>query len=419
MFGTDTQSSEPTRAGSPAPSFDPGETESDFAAARTVDPGWDAPAQEADGTFLSMHETADSLEYRAVDSTGEVLWTAQRPRACSAYLVTSTNDGPIAVLMDQGSSSGSSLTPTASGYDLTTGEKQWGPVETPGPLLGNGLVFAGAPKDFIGVGGPRTALDPTTGDVVAVEDESEGTDAAAAEGGREGEGGSTEVIAMFGEHLVRSQGSDIVGESPDGRRLWIRAAEDFGMSASELRETPWESIGTSHALLGDAGSHARTLIDLRSGATVDSEIAEAWFDSSSSTLVTVGSHLRGFDAAGTKRWSTPAPDNAEVAAVGGGLITFVSDGGTDSKSDDSDSESRSDSGSGAEPAEQPVTARSARDGDPVDGDTPLLATIQQLGAPHHISASGAALIGDPQTPLLITTQGRTSAAPNVGRPGAP
>lgn len=317
-----------------------------------------------------MHENDDSLEYRAVDSTGEVLWTAQRPRACSAYLVTTTDDGPIAVLMDQGSTTGNSLTPTASGYDLKTGQKRWGPVETPGAMLGNGLVFAGAPKDYIGPSGPRTALDPATGDVAATE----GADAG------EGRDTSPRVVALFGQHLVRSQGSDIVGEDLDGRKLWNRAAEDFGMSASEAREVPWEPIGTTHALMGDAGSEERSLIDLRSGATVDSDIAGAWFDSSSDTLVTAGSELHGFDVDGTKRWSTPAPENSEVAAVGAGLIAF-------------------DSASG------PVTARSARDGSPADGDIALLKTIDRLGAPHHISESGAALIGDPQSPLLITSQG--------------
>ncbi|MGM9084981.1 hypothetical protein ACTFE0_02660, partial [Campylobacter jejuni] len=71
-----------------------------------------------------------------------------------------------------------------------------------------------------------------------------------------------------------------------------------------------------HALVGDAGSETRTLIDLRSGATVDSEISGAWFDSSTDTLVTVGSELHGFDADGTKRWSTPLPEDAAVTAVG-------------------------------------------------------------------------------------------------------
>ena len=84
----------------------------------------------------------------------------------------------------------------------------------------------------------------------------------------------------------------------------------------------------------------RTLIDMDSGASVDSNIAGAWFDSSSETLVTVGSDLLGFDSDGTKRWNTPLPENAEVAAVGAGLIIFDSESG-------SLSGSRSTSGSGS------------------------------------------------------------------------
>lgn len=395
-LGQETQSSEPKAAGSQAPSFEPSGSGAgadtgagsaaqgagnESAAAATVDPGWDAPAQEAGGTFLSMHENDDSLEYRAVDSSGEILWTAQRSRACSAHLVTTTADGPIAVLMGQGPTTEDSLTSTASGYDLQTGQKRWGPVETPGAMLGNGLVFASAPKDFIGTGGPRTALNPATGAVAAAEDEDE--DEVPGEGGTESPGESDDsrprVIAMFGEHLVRSQGSDLVGEDLDGDRLWTRAAVDFGMSAAEAREIPWEPIGTSHALLGDAGSEERTLVDLDSGASVDSDISGAWFDSASNTLVTAGSDLQGFNSDGTERWKSPLPENIEVAGVGAGLIVFDS------------------AGDGA-------TARSARDGSQADSDAPLLRTIKTLGAPHHIAESGAALVGDPQTPLLITSR---------------
>lgn len=393
-LGQESQSSEPTAAGSQAPSFEPSDSGvdpdagsgsatqgagNDSAAAATVDPGWDAPAQEAGGTFLSMHEDDDSLEYRAVDSSGEILWTAQRPRACSAYLVTTTADGPIAVLMDQGPPTDDSLTSTASGYDLQTGQKRWGPVETPGAMLGNGLVFASAPKAFIGTGGSRTALNPATGDVAAAEREDEGESEGEGEGESEGVGSRSRVIALFGEHLVRSQGSNLVGEDLDGDRLWTRAAEDFGLSASEAREVPWEPIGASHALLGDAGGEERTLVDLDSGASVDSDISGAWFDSASNTLVTAGTELQGFETDGTERWKSPLPENAEVAGVGAGLIVFES------------------AGDGA-------AARSARDGGRVDSDTPLLATVKNLGAPHHIAESGAALVGDPQTPLLITSR---------------
>ncbi|TSI19420.1 PQQ-binding-like beta-propeller repeat protein [Brevibacterium aurantiacum] len=316
-----------------------------------------------------MHEKDARLEYRAVDSNGVILWTAQRPRVCSAYLVTTTDSGPIAVLMDQGPTTGGSLTSTASGYDLETGQKRWGPVETPGAMLGNGLVFASAPKDFIGTGGPRTALDPATGDVVAAENDDT----------------STRVVALFSEHLVRSRDDNLIGENLDGDRLWTRTAGDFDVSAAEAREIPWEPIGATHALLGDAGSEERTLIDLNSGASVDSDISGAWFDSSTDTLVTAGADLQGFDSDGSERWESPLPENAEVAAVGAGLIAF-------------DTESTG----GPDQTDRSVAARSARNGSLAEGDTPLLRTLKSLGSPHHIAESGAALVGDPQSPLLIT-----------------
>lgn len=357
---------------SQAPTFEPENTNSGPTSARVVDPGWDAAAQEAEGTFLSMHEDEDALNFLAVDSSGEILWSAKRPRVCSGFLVTSSDAGPVAVLMDQASPSGNSLTTTATGYDLVTGEELWGPVETPGPLLGNGLVFAGPPQDFIGAGGPRTALDPSTGATLAVEDENKGT----------AEDGSSQVIALLGDHLVRSQGTSIIGEDLNGNRLWTRGSEDFDMSVPQAREAPWEPIGTNHAILGDAGSDARILLDLRSGEIVASGIAEAGFDSSSDTLVTIGPRLRGFNDDGTKRWSTPLPEEADLAAVGAGLIVFESGAAFDS-------------GSGS---------RSARDGSLVENDTPMLKATKQLGPPHHISDTGAALVGDPQSPLLVTNQ---------------
>src|SRR5699024_8307042 len=90
-----------------------------------VDPGWDVAAQESEGVFLSLHEADSDLEFRAVDSAGTILWSATRPRVCSGFLVSDSEDGPVAVLMDQQSDGNDTLDATASGFDLATGEKLW------------------------------------------------------------------------------------------------------------------------------------------------------------------------------------------------------------------------------------------------------------------------------------------------------
>lgn len=334
-----------------------------------VDPRWDAAAQEAEGVFLSLHEAETDLEFHAVDSDGTILWSAQRPRVCSGLLVTDSADGPVAVLMDQQSGSSGSLVTTASGFDLHTGEKLWGPVEVPGPLLGSGLVFAGPPKDFIGPGGPRTALDPANGDVLAVED-----------------GDSPRILALLERHLVLADGEELIGEDLEGRRLWTRPVADLGLTAAEARETPWQTVGGSHALIGSGGGQ-RTLIDLHSGDTVARDIDSAGFDSHSRTLVTSDSKLHGFDLDGTKRWEAPLDEGAGLSAVGAGLV--VTESSTRDAADDG------------------TQTRSADDGKLVDADEEL-PEHEDFGAPHHIADSGARLVGDPGSPLLAPPVDRTA-----------
>jgi hypothetical protein len=328
-----------------------------------IDPGWDAAAQEAEGVFLSLHEAESDLEFRAVDSAGTILWSAQRPRVCSGFLVNDSEDGPVAVLMDQQSSGNDTLETTASGFDLVTGEKRWGPVEAPGPLLGSGLVFAGPPEDFIGAGGPRTALDPASGAELAVEDDD-----------------SPRVIALLERHLILADDDELIGEDLDGQRLWTRPAADLGLTADEARETPWEAVGGSHALIG-SGAQQRALIDLRTGDTVATDINSAGFDSHSRTLVTSDSKLHGFDLDGTKRWDASLDDDAELSAVGAGFVITESV----TEGDDDGTQTRSaDDGQILDTEEAPET-----------GD---------FGAPHHIDDSGARLVGDPASPLLIPAE---------------
>src|SRR5699024_8216674 len=96
----------------------------------------------------------------------------------------------------------------------------------------------------------RTALDPASGAELAVEDDD-----------------SPRVLALLDNHLVLANDEELIGEDLDGQRLWTRTAADLGLTAAEARETLWEAVGDSHALIG-SGGQPRTLIDLRSGATV-------------------------------------------------------------------------------------------------------------------------------------------------------
>lgn len=403
-FGDEAESSDPRPVHSPAATLDPGEAAevgsrnpgsdaSPTEAPTIVDPGWDAAAMEAEDVFLSLHEGSSALEFRAVDSTGEMLWTATRPRVCSGFLVVGSSTGPVAVLMDQqASSAGDSLETTASGFALSTGKQLWGPVEVPGPLLGSGLVFAGPPQEFIGQGGPRLALDPATGDRLAVEDED-----------------SPRVVALLGEHLIRADGDTLFAEDLKGTRLWSRRASELGVSTDEVREMPWEAVGDTHALIGRAGRGERTLLDLRTGATVAAGIDDAGYDARSSTLVTSDSSLHGFDLDGSQRWEASLPGDAELAAVGNDFV--VTEAGNEAGTG-AGAEADSDGGDG-DPGDDTgeVIERSATDGKVIESPTGL-SGVRDFGAPHLISESGAQLVGDPTSPLLIPAGNRAGASAN-------
>src|SRR5699024_3406032 len=127
-----------------------------------------------------------------------------------------------------------------------------------------------------------------------------------------------------------------------------------------------------------SGGQPRTLIDLRSGATVVAGIDSAGFDSRTRTLVTSDSKLHGFDLDGTKRWDAPLDGDAALSAVGAGFVI------SDAADDDGTQTRSADDGSLLDIEQAPET-----------GD---------FGAPHHIDDSGARLVGDPASPLLIPAE---------------
>lgn len=93
-----------------------------------------------------------------MSAEGTVLWTEERPLLCSAFVVTTSDDGPLAILMDITAGDTTMSETTVSAYDLRTGAERWGPVDVPGPHVGPGLVFAAPPPEARGSNGPRIAL---------------------------------------------------------------------------------------------------------------------------------------------------------------------------------------------------------------------------------------------------------------------
>ncbi|MGO1833428.1 MAG: hypothetical protein ACTH0C_02025, partial [Actinomycetaceae bacterium] len=170
------------------------------------DPGWSSAPQEHDGVYLAPATGSGTLEFRAVDSDGEALWTAERPLSCTGFTVSTGPDGePIAVLTDTGTTDDTFAGVTATAYDLVTGAEVWGPVDVPGPYQGPGLVFAAPPEGPMGDTGRRTALDPRTGDPSVTE----------------GEDDVDRVIGEYGGIVLTVAGETLGGaEAATGEVLW-------------------------------------------------------------------------------------------------------------------------------------------------------------------------------------------------------
>src|SRR5699024_8734668 len=105
---------------------------------------FDDTPKSLDGVLFGLQEVEGVLEFTAVSTQGEKLWSTQRPASCSGFTLSKAGDTPIAVLTDVDSTADALAQVTASAYDLRTGEPQWGPVPVEGPWRGPGTVFAQA-----------------------------------------------------------------------------------------------------------------------------------------------------------------------------------------------------------------------------------------------------------------------------------
>lgn len=283
-----------------------------FQGLTVVDPGWTRTTpQYADGIYLAAAERDGVLEFSAVDVDGEVRWVAQRPIACSGFDVTVDADGrALAVLTDAATTDDALAATTASAYDLTTGELVWGPVEVPGPYQGPGLVFAAPPEAAMGAGGPRTALDPSTGQVTATEEDAD----------------VERVVGEYDGLVLTVEADELVARTTiGGQELWRLAVDEPGWSAEALRASVG-SPGEGLALV-DTAQDDRALIDLDTGEVVDEPVRDAVVDAMTGTVVVRGDDgMRALGDGDDPLWSQSVSDETTVAAVGG-VFLYLRDGG--------------------------------------------------------------------------------------------
>ncbi|MBO0595801.1 hypothetical protein I2485_13205 [Nesterenkonia sp. E16_7] len=275
----------------------------------SVDPGWDTPPQVHDGVFLGPREEDGRLVLSAVSADGTVLWTAQRPLSCTGFALTSAGDRALAVLTDvdpPNSPQDSSITTTASAYDLHTGEPVWGPVEVPGPHQGPGLVFAEPHEEPMGGTGRRVALDPETGE-------------------RSPDG--DHVVGEFFGTTVTARDGELIASDSEGQ-LW--RAPSSSPSATPDPEIPispaTNRLPPGTALLGSPAD-GYDLWDLSGGELLAEGIQDAMFDLMSETWVAIrGDELVGFDSAGGELWSLGLDAEPEILGVGGVMAYTLADG---------------------------------------------------------------------------------------------
>lgn len=283
-----------------------------FDDARIFDPGWDVPPLESHGVYLAPVVDDDRVTFTAVSDGGTVLWTAERPMLCSAFVVTASKDGPLAILMDITAGEHKMSETTISAYDLRTGAKRWGPVDAPGPHLGPGLVFAAPPPESMGDSGPRMAIDPATGATLADESKETG-------------------LMILGERdgiVLLADDTSLVARTAEEPELWRRPLEDFHQSIDDLRTAPGLRTDRGLALLGDPTTGA-TLVSLTEGTVVAQGVHDIALDRSTDIRIVLDDELHAVDAAGYSLWSRVTAADVALLSAGDGSVYLRSAGRID------------------------------------------------------------------------------------------
>lgn len=270
-----------------------------------LDPTWDTTPKSADGVFLAPGDTGGLLTFTAADAEGNILWQAERPRACSGFTITHDGERPLAVLTDIDPEEGTFGSPTATAYDLRTGDQVWGPVQVPGPHQGPGTVFAAPPQEQLGDVGPRMVLDPATGDILA----DESTD------------GSAHVVGEYRGTVLLADDTHLHAYRHDAETAdWSLPLQEYGWEAEALHSWDTAGPGGGAAALVGGESEERVLIDLETGDPIAEDVRDAAFEATSGTWIALGDELTGYDDAGERLFSNSEAQSLQLEGTGGVLV---------------------------------------------------------------------------------------------------
>lgn len=368
--GDTSASSEPRAAREQLPEVDPATAAlpRPLSDRRLVDPGWATVAKELDGVFLAPRETgAGTLEYLAVDASGEVLWAATRPPSCTGFVLTTTEAGqPVAILTDQAPSRTRIADPVASAYDLRTGEQLWGPTRVTGPYKGPGLVFAAPPAGFMGEVGEKVALDPQSGAPIARES------------------------TLDGARIIGEYHGDVLTITEERITSLSRAHGTLVPSW----EIPLAGTGWDPTLIGNATRHHElgaaflsipttaatdTIVASQTGRVIVDEVLDAARDPLTGVLIaSTEAAIRGFTAAGELIWEIPRDPAVQLVGAGSG-IAFLRDG-------------------------ERNTALAASDGSRATDIFPGAAAAAEVYLPTLSTPGGAAVVERGAQRMLVTTE---------------
>lgn len=273
-----------------------------FNEAPIVDPAWQTPPQYAEGVFLSADHTGDVLTFRAVDTTGTVLWEADRPLSCTGFTLTSQDEATYAVLTDIDAEVQGFDNTVAAAYDLHTGELAWGPVDVPGPHLGPGTVFGAPTEQAMGESGPTIVLDPASGEVLVDETQDDVRIL--------GEFHGT-VLTSTDEHIQAHHASALSDEGLEAEPLWTLDLAQYDWDNNRLSARspvaladPTGRTAPAAVLIG-TNDNDRALINVATAEILAEDLSDAGQDPSSQTWVTIGETLNGYDPTGKLLYEEP------------------------------------------------------------------------------------------------------------------